>query len=84
MELCVSLDMEGMAGIRQPVQQTEDRATFRDALHMQLGWLIEGTQRSERNGEGANLVHSQVSAMCLSTGLSPRYGTSWSMGHWES
>ena len=75
MKLYISLDMEGMAGICQPVQQTEDRAAFREALHMQLGWLIEGIQRSERNdeitdivvadshGEGTNLVYSQVSAM---------------------
>ena len=75
MKIYISLDMEGMAGIAQPVQQTEDRAAFREALHMQLGWVIEGIQKSSRNaevteivvsdshGEGTNLVYSQVSGM---------------------
>ena len=75
MKLYISLDMEGMAGICQPIQQAEDRAAFRDALHMQLSWVIEGIQKSERNaeitdivisdshGEGTNLVYAQVGAM---------------------
>lgn len=75
MKIYISLDMEGMAGICQPIQQTQDRELFREALHMQLGWVIEGIQNSDRNeevseivvsdshGEGTNLVYAQVSAM---------------------
>ena len=75
MKVYISLDMEGMAGICQPAQQTEDRALFRDALHRQLGWVIEGIQASPRNvdvtsilvsdshGEGTNLEYARVCDM---------------------
>ena len=58
MKIYISLDMEGMAGICQPIQQTEDRAAFREALHLQLGWLVEGIQKSERNAEVTDIVVS--------------------------
>lgn len=75
MKLYISLDMEGMAGIADPAQQTEDREAFRPALHDQLGWVVEGIRQSSFNdqveqivvsdshGDGTNLLYRTVTAL---------------------
>lgn len=75
MKLFISLDMEGMAGICCGAQEREDRELFRDALHRQLAWTVEGICASRRNAEitditvadshgaGISLLHDRVCAL---------------------
>ncbi|MDR3161899.1 MAG: M55 family metallopeptidase [Spirochaetaceae bacterium] len=75
MKLFISVDMEGMAGITNNVQESDDRVLFRNALHTQLEWIFEGIRTSSRDtelteitvadshGEGTNLLFERISAM---------------------
>jgi|GEM_PF-113332 len=75
MKIFISNDMEGLAGITSAKQQFEEIALFRQALHTQLSWVIEGVQQSEQNpkieeiticdahGEGTNLSFFELSQM---------------------
>ena len=56
MNLYVSVDMEGMAGICHPRQEYDDQTRFRQAMHQQIEWLIEGIQKSKRNHEISEIL----------------------------
>ena len=42
MKIYISVDMEGMAGITAPYQETGEKESFRRALHNQVRWIIDG------------------------------------------
>ncbi len=75
MKLFISVDMEGMAGITAPFQEKEEVPRFRQSLHNQIRWIIDGIHASSCNsqieeitiadshGSGTNLSYDELSAM---------------------
>lgn len=75
MKIYISVDMEGMAGITQPSEEKNERERFRQALHDQLSWIIEGIHQSPKNdtieeitisdshGDGINLSYGYLSQL---------------------
>lgn len=73
MKLFISVDMEGLAGITNWRQETEEKERFRDAMHTQLRWVVEGIRQSDHqkdideiivadsHGGGTNLSYAEVS-----------------------
>jgi len=69
MKIFISVDMEGIAGITDNIQETEEKVSFRNALHEQLQWVLKGIQQSSNNpvikeitiadshGDGLNLSY---------------------------
>lgn len=51
MKLYISVDMEGLAGITHSSQEKEEKERFRQALHNQVSWVIEGVCACSRNHE---------------------------------
>lgn len=51
MKLYISVDMEGLAGITNWKDETEDQARFRKAMNEQVEWVLEGIAKSKRNKE---------------------------------
>lgn len=51
MKLYISVDMEGLAGITNWKDETEERERFRKAMNQQVEWVLEGIAASERNSE---------------------------------
>lgn len=51
MKLYISVDMEGLAGITNWKDETEDRERFRNAMNEQVEWVLEGISKSKRNKE---------------------------------
>ena len=56
MKLYISVDMEGMAGICHPRQESDDQIRFRKNMQQQVEWVIEGIQKSKRNSEIEEIV----------------------------
>lgn len=75
MKIYISTDMEGMAGICQPSEERDEKSRFRDALHDQLSWIVEGIRQSPGNdtveeiaisdshGDGINLSYAYLSGL---------------------
>lgn len=75
MKIYISVDMEGMAGITAPYQETGEKESFRRALHNQVRWIIDGIHQSCKDGEieeitisdshggGTNLSYDELSQM---------------------
>lgn len=51
MKLYISVDMEGLAGITNWKDETEDRERFRNAMNEQVEWVLEGISKSKHNKE---------------------------------
>ena len=51
MKLYISVDMEGLAGITNWKDETEDRGRFRNAMNEQVEWVLEGISKSKHNKE---------------------------------
>lgn len=51
MKLYISVDMEGLAGITNWKDETEDQVRFRKAMNEQVEWVLEGIAKSKRNKE---------------------------------
>ena len=51
MKLYISVDMEGLAGITNWKDETEDRERFRHAMNEQVEWVLEGISKSKHNKE---------------------------------
>lgn len=51
MKLYISVDMEGLAGITNWKDETEDRERFRSAMNEQVEWVLEGISKSKHNKE---------------------------------
>ena len=51
MKLYISVDMEGLAGITNWKDETEDRERFRNAVNEQVEWVLEGISKSKHNKE---------------------------------
>ena len=51
MKLYISVDMEGLAGITNWPDETEDQARFRKAMNEQVEWVLVGIAKSQRNME---------------------------------
>lgn len=51
MKLYISVDMEGLAGIANWKDETEDRERFRNAMNEQVEWVLEGISKSKHNKE---------------------------------
>ena len=51
MKLYNSVDMEGLAGITNWKDETEDRERFRNAMNEQVEWVLEGISKSKHNKE---------------------------------
>lgn len=72
MKLYISVDMEGLAGITNWKDETEDRERFRNAMNEQVEWVLEGISKSKHNkeithiyiadshGGGQNLSYDQL------------------------
>lgn len=48
MKLYISVDMEGLAGITNWKDETEDQVRFRKAMNEQVEWVLEGIAKSKR------------------------------------
>ena len=46
MKLYISVDMEGLAGITNWKDETEDQVRFRKAMNEQVEWVLEGIAKS--------------------------------------
>ena len=55
MKLYISVDMEGLAGITNWKDETEDRERFRNAMNEQVEWVLEGISKSKHNKEIAHI-----------------------------
>ena len=74
MKLYISVDMEGLAGITNWKDETEDQVRFRKAMNEQVEWVLEGIAKSKRNkeithiyiadshGGGQNLSYDAITA----------------------
>ena len=51
MKLYISVDMEGLAGITNWKDETEDRERYRNAMNEQVEWVLEGISKSKHNKE---------------------------------
>ena len=51
MKLYISVDMEGLAGITNWKDETEDRERFRNAMNEQVEWVLEGISKSKHTKE---------------------------------
>ena len=51
MKLYISVDMEGLAGITNWKDETEDRERSRNAMNEQVEWVLEGISKSKHNKE---------------------------------
>ena len=51
MKLYISVDMEGLAGITNWKDETEDQVRFRKAMNEQVEWVLEGISKSKHNKE---------------------------------
>lgn len=71
MNIYISLDMEGLAGITSFQQEKNEQARFRQALHDQVSWIVEGIQASSRNKEVKEILiadsHNQGMNLCYDT-----------------
>lgn len=73
MKIFISVDMEGLAGITNWKQETEEQERFRQSMHMQIRWIIDGIHNStlqnkieeiliaDSHGSGTNLSYAQLS-----------------------
>ena len=46
MKLYISVDMEGLAGITNWKDETEDQVRFRKAMNEQVEWVLEGIAKA--------------------------------------
>ena len=49
MKLYISVDMEGLAGITNWKDETEDQARFRKAMNEQVEWVLEGCEKRHQS-----------------------------------
>ena len=71
MKLYISVDMEGLAGITNWKDETEDQVRFRKAMNEQVEWVLEGCEKRHQSEarrmaeEGASRaeIEKAISAM---------------------
>lgn len=62
MKVYISCDIEGLAGIVNFDMERQDTAIFRELYNEQIGWIIEGIQKSQRNAEITEITISDSHA----------------------
>ena len=79
MKLYLSVDMEGLAGITNWKDETEERERFRKAMNQQVEWVLEGIAASRRNSEITKILiaDSHGGGQNLSYDLSERDPRVW-------